>query len=377
METEKFSVSRTGSVTHAPTSDSGSYWNTFTFFGGQRGNQLTINNKEGHLWLKHWNSSTASGNWRRVAEIPDLFSGDYNDLSNKLSAGNNISISTTNEISAVDTKYSAGARMSLSGTTFSANKQTWGDIQNKPNDLAKTGDIKDGTLSISTGSLLTGSGSFSANQGSNESIDIDLTQATKDKINNGTQTLNFNSNNGNLSISGGNIVGLDSRYPIKGSLPSSIHSTDVRKMSGSDGTYSYMPAPNDPVLDESLVLLFSKDVPSSVSGSLASILTAKAWREENLSYTAWQLAGNASTLSSNSDKFAIRTGNGATWNDWKIIATEEWVNAQSYLKSVNLSSSLSGNNLTVSNDAGGSTTVDIGASFLSIDKDNPNPIIDN
>src|SRR5699024_5953302 len=82
-EEEKFSVSSSGSVTHAPTSDSG-YWNTFTFFGGQTGNQLTINNKDGHLWLKHWNSATASENWRRVAEIPDLFSGDYNDLSNKL-----------------------------------------------------------------------------------------------------------------------------------------------------------------------------------------------------------------------------------------------------------------------------------------------------
>src|SRR5699024_1044381 len=55
---------------------------------------------------------TASENWRRVAEIPDLFSGDYNDLSNKLSAGNNISISTTNEISAVGTDITASLNSS-------------------------------------------------------------------------------------------------------------------------------------------------------------------------------------------------------------------------------------------------------------------------
>src|SRR5699024_1463220 len=72
-------------------------------------------------------------------------------------------------------------------------------------------DIKDGTLSISTGSLLTGSGSFSANQGSNESIDIDLTQATKDKINNGVQDLQSvtdkgNNTTNNIVVNNGSII---------------------------------------------------------------------------------------------------------------------------------------------------------------------------
>src|SRR5699024_1850869 len=67
---------------------------------------------------------------------------------------------------------------------------------------AELSDINNGTLTLSTGSLLTGSGSFSANQSSNSSITLDLSQATKDKINNGVQDLQSVTDNGNITTNG-------------------------------------------------------------------------------------------------------------------------------------------------------------------------------
>lgn len=68
-------------------------------------------------------------------------SGDYNDLINKLSAGANISISASNEISATDTKPSNGTYDSSPAAVPLASGSNWQCISNAPIFTAQAGQV--------------------------------------------------------------------------------------------------------------------------------------------------------------------------------------------------------------------------------------------
>src|SRR5699024_10555000 len=95
-----------------------------------------------------------------------------------------------------------------------------------------------------------------------------------------------------------------SDFASQGSLPKSLAVGDVRygDFPNSDGTSTYMPAPNDPVLSQSVTPIFSQDWGGPGYGG---ILTVKGW---NNTYAGWQIAGTANN--GPSDQWFLRSGGG-------------------------------------------------------------------
>lgn len=113
------------------------------------------------------------------------------------------------------------------------------------------------------------------------------------------------------------------------SNPGKITSRDARfDFPGSDGSPSYMPAPNDPYFNSAVMGIFSQDWPGFNYGS---ILQVKGYTEN---YPAWQLMGSGNGNPEND--WYLRTGIGNEWNpavriwhsgDFSQTDIDNWNNA--------------------------------------------------
>src|SRR5699024_1312203 len=268
--------------------------------------------------------------------------------------------------------YTAGSGLNLNGTTFSVD-----------NTIAKKTDIKDGQFTVSGTGALTGSGSMTANQSGNTTASIDLTQATKDKINNGVQDLQSVTDNGSstdnplyfengFNSSGVSYLGdasptsFNSGIYIKTNVSSDNisfsltvegggNTRDINKiiingykssdLDGVPNTFkviSFSPSFTkvDYVVDDGYLCFWIKPGFSSSSFSPKAKLGVGYYAPKDSRIISIEPKSEPTEGVDNVTTVESYTP--------EIIATEDWVNAQSYLKSVNLSSSLSGNNLTVS-----------------------------
>src|SRR5699024_10215191 len=98
-----------------------------------------------------------------------------------------------------------------------------------------------------------------------------------------------------------------SDFASQGSLPKSLAVVDVRygDFPNSDGTAGYVPAPDEPHLNQSVTPIFSQDWAGAGYGG---ILTVKGWNE---TYAGWQIAGTANN--GPSDQWFLRSGGGTSW----------------------------------------------------------------